>query len=275
MDITAAMVKALREKTELPMMECKNALQEAGGDEAKAIELLREKGKMKGRKMAHRAAGEGRIGIFVDPETQRAGIVELRCETAPVASTDDFIGLTEMIARHVALIEHPSVETLRSVSLLDDPSRSVGDQIDEVFNRLRENIQIGRVHQMQGEVGRYVHFDGQKGALARLSGACPEELSAGVCMHITAMKPPYLRRDEVDPAEVERQRQDFAAQAKGKPEQVVEKIVTGKLNRWFSQDVLLDQPYVKDDKKSVGQALKECAPGLTIEEFVRYEVGGV
>ncbi|RMF76094.1 MAG: translation elongation factor Ts [Planctomycetota bacterium] len=275
MEITAAMVKALRDKTGLSMMDCKKALVEAGGDEAKAIELLREKGLAKVAKMADREAGEGRIGCYVDADNQRAAIVELRCETAPVANTDDFKTLTDLIARHAAAHESPTPENIRDMKLLDDASRTVGDAINDVFNRLRENIQIARIAKVVGPTAHYVHFDGQKGALARFNAPCPDELGAGVCMHIVAMNPPCLRREDADPAEVEAERQRYAADAEGKPPEIAERIIEGKLGRWYSEFVLLEQPYVKDDKKSVGQALREANPDLTIEQFIRYQVGGV
>ena len=275
MAITAGMVKALRDKTGLSMMDCKNALVESGGDEAKAIEILRERGLAKVAKMAEREAGEGRIGSFVDAEDQRAAIVELRCETAPVANTDDFKMLTDLVARQAAAHEAPTPENIRDAKLLDDLSRTVGDVINDVFNRLRENIQIARVTKVVGPTAQYVHFDGQKGALARFNGDCPAELGAGVCMHIVAMSPPCLKRADADPAEVQTERARYADDAKGKPPEIAEKIIEGKLGRWYSEFVLLEQAYVKDDKKSVGQALKEVRPDLTIEQFIRYQVGGL
>jgi len=274
MAITAAMVKALRDKTGLPMMECKKALTEASGDEEKAIEVLRKLGAIKVRKFGSREVTEGRIACCVDPEAKRAGIVELRCETAPVANTDDFINLATTIAREAAVAEAPSPETIRQQPLIDDPSKTLGDHIDEVFNRVRENMRIARVAQVAGNVGQYVHHNGQVGVLVEMSGDCPEDLKADLCMHIAAMNPAYTRREDADPKEVERQKAVFAEEAKGKPEPIVEKIVTGKLNRWFSEFVLLEQPFVKDDKNSVARVLKAAAPDLTVRRFVRYEVGG-
>lgn len=275
MQVTATMVKDMREKTGLPMMDCKKALLASDGDMNKAIEYLREQGVIKGEKMKNRAAGEGRIAVHVDRDKQVAGIVELRCETAPVANTDDFINLADTIARHVALAEAPSVDNLRDMPLLDEPGRTLGEFITDVFNRLRENIQIARVEKISGPVGHYVHFDGQKGVLVEFNQECPEEIGADISMHITAMNPPVVSRDQADPDEVAKQRAAFEAEAAGKPPQVVEKIVEGKLGRWFSEFVLLDQPFVKDDKKSVGEVLREVNPELTVKRFIRFEVGGL
>ena len=273
MEITAAMVKALREKTGLPMMECKKALTEAGGEEEKAIEILRRMGAGRLQKMASREAAQGRIACFIDPQSQRAGIVELRCETAPVANTPDFAKLAHTIAHHVAIAEAPDAETIRAQVLLDDGSKTVGDYMDEIANRIRENMKIARVAQLRGNIGFYVHHNAQVGVLVELSGACSDELKADVCMHIAALAPACTRREDTDPKEVEQQRAVFVEEAKGKPEQIVQKIVSGKLDRWYSEFVLLEQPFVKDDKKSVGAVLKGAAPDLTVTRFVRYEVG--
>jgi len=274
MRITAAMVKALRDKTGLPMMECKKALEEAGGDEPQAIEILRKLSAGKLRKMASREVTQGRIACYVDPVSHRAGIVELRCETAPVANTADFINLAETLARQVAHAEAPTAESLRARPLVEDPARTVGDEMDAAFSRLRENIRIARVGQLSGHVGQYVHHNAQVGALVELSGDCPEELKTDLCMHIAAMNPACVRREEADPEEVAAQRAVYAEEARGKPEPIVEKIVGGKLNRWYSEFVLLEQPFVKDDKKSVGQVLKAISPELTVTRFLRFEVGG-
>lgn len=273
MAISAAQVKALREKTGLPMMDCKKALTEANGDEDQAIEILKKAGLGKVEKMASREAAEGRIACFVDAEKQRAGIVELRCETAPVANTDDFANLAKSVARHVTAMETPDAQKVRAMAHLDDSSKTVDDEINDVFNRIRENMQVHRVDIASGHVGYYVHHNAQIGVLIEMSGECPDELKADVCMHIAAMNPPCLKREDAPAAEVEEQKAAFLEEAKGKPPQIAEKIVDGKLNRWYSEFVLLEQPFAKDDKKSVTEVLKEVAPDLTVTRFIRYQVG--
>jgi elongation factor Ts len=273
MVITAGMVKALRDKTGLPMMECKQALQEAGGDQGKAIELLRKKGLGQVGKRAARQTSEGRVACYVDGETHRGGIVELQCETAPVANTDDFIKLAKTIARQAAQVDAPTPETIVEQPSLEDPARKLQDVITDVVNRLRENVQIARVGSLHGHIGSYEHHNGQVGVLVELSAECPETVNADVCMHIAAMRPMYTRREDVDEALVRQEREIAAEQAKGKPENIIEKIVTGKLNRWYSEIVLLEQPFVKEDKKSVGQMLMGVGPELTVSSFLRYEVG--
>lgn len=273
MEITAAMVMKLREMTGLPMMDCKKALTEAGGNVDQAIEILRKSIKGRVEKMADRVASEGRVAIYVDPAANRAGIVELRCETAPVASTQDFMDLANLLARLAAGITDPTPESLKAQPMPGDPSRTLGDHFLDVFNRIRENLQIARVASLGGHLGHYVHHDGRKGVLTEFSAPCPPELAADVCMHITAMRPSATRREDVDRAAVEKERQTAAAEAAGKPPAVVDKIVEGKLSRWFAEFVLLEQPFVKDDKKSVGQALQTVSPVLTVNRFLRYEVG--
>ena len=273
MAIPAGMVMELRKKTGLPMMECKQALEQAEGDEEKAIELLRTKGKGQLSKRAARQTSEGRVACFIDPQTQRAGIVELQCETAPVASTEDFITLANQLARQAAHMESPTPAALSEQPCLDDPSRTLSDLIHEVVNRLRENTRIARVGQLTGHVAQYMHHNSRIGVLVEMSADCPGEVCADVCMHIAAMRPACTRREEVDPALVEQERKIAAEQAKDKPENIIEKIVTGKLNRWYGETVLLEQPFVKDDKKSVGQMLMGALPDLTVERFLRYEIG--
>lgn len=273
MAISAAQVMAFREKTGLPMMDCKQALAECAGDEDKAVEWLRAKGKGRVEKAASREASEGRIGCYVDPATGTAGIVELRCETAPVSTTDDFIKLTGTIARHIAAHGDASADNLRSKPFLDDSKRTLGDHMDDVFNRLRENMVIKQVGRLTGQCGQYVHFNGRVGVIVEMNAACPDDIKSDVCMHIAAMKPLHARRDEVDPARVEKERATFAAEAAGKPAPVVEKMVTGKLSRWFSEFVLLEQPFVKDDKKSVSEVLKGVSANLSVNRFIRFEVG--
>ncbi len=275
MAISAAMVKALREKTDLPMMDCKKALEQAEGDEARAIELLREKAGDKLAKFMDREAGEGRIAVYVDAAAGKAAIVEVRCETAPVASTDDFMALANTIAKQAALLDDATPENIKDQALIDNPGQTLGQYMTDVFNKLRENMQIARIDRIEGHAGHYVHFDGQKGALLGFNAACPEEVGAGVCMHVTAMNPPAMDRSGADPAEVEKARAEYAEAAKGKPPEIAEKIIGGKMDRWYSEFVLLDQPFVKDDKIAVKDALKAVNPDLTVTKMIRYEVGGL
>ena len=273
MEISAATVMALRNKTGLPMMDCKKALMESGGDEEKAMEWLRKAGLGKIEKLADRAATQGRIACYVDSASGRGGIAELRCETAPVANTEDFTKLASLVARLAASAENPTPESVRAMRLPDDASRTLADYWTDAVNRLRENMQIAKVGALTGHVGSYVHHNAQVGVLVEVSAACPDSAKSDVCMHIAAMRPPFVNRDQVPAADVERERAAAREAARGKPDPVVEKIVSGKLDRWFSEFVLLEQPFVKDDKQSVSAFLNQVAKGLTVRRFLRYEVG--
>jgi elongation factor Ts len=273
MAITAKAVMDLREKTGLPMMECKKALEESGGDLGKAEELLRKKGLAQLSKRAGRETGEGRLTCFVAPDGSRATMVEFLCETAPVASTDDFLKLGQAAAQAAAKFDAPSGEQVLEAPDPTAPGRKVVDRLHDAVNRIRENIKIGRVGVVSGHVGHYLHHDSRTGVLVEFNAACPPALAADVCMHIAAMRPMCTRREEVDPQLVEAERKIAAEQVKGKPANMVDKIVEGKLGRWYGEIVLLEQPFVKEDKKSVGQVLKEASPNLTVNRYLRYHIG--
>ena len=273
MEISSGMVKALRDKTGLPMMECKKALAEAHGDEKQAVELLRKKGHAQLSKRAGRETAHGRLAYNLDPASGRAALVEVLCETEPVAGTEDFIKLSQVAALVAARLSAPSADAILAQPAPAAAARTVGDLLHEAVNRIRENIKIGRVGTAAGHVGHYLHHDGRKGVLVEFNGPCPAEAAMDVCMHVAAMRPAFTRREEVDPALVEQERRIAAEQVQGKPANIIDKIVTGKLNRWYSETVLLEQPFVKDDKQSVGQYLRGCGPDLTVKRFVRIEIG--
>jgi elongation factor Ts len=266
------MVKTLRDKTGLPMMECKKALEETHGNEQQAVELLRKKGHAQLSKRAGRETAHGRLTYHADPANGRAALVELLCETEPVAGTADFTKLSQAAAQVAARLDAPTAEAILAQTV-PGGSQTIGDLLHEVVNRIRENIKLGRVGTAAGHIGHYLHHDGRKGVLVEFSGAVPPEVAADICMHVVAMRPAYTRREEVDPALVEQERRIAGDQVQGKPANIVDKIVTGKLNRWFSEIVLLEQAFVKDDKKSVGQYLRECGPELTVKRFARLEIG--
>ncbi len=264
MEITAAQVKSFRDKTGLSMMDCKNALVEALGDEEKAIEILRKKGLAAAGKRAANVTAKGRIEVFVDPSGQKAGMVDFRCESEPVSNTEDFVNLTKSLAQQAAAQASPTVDAL---------SEANKGRIEEVFNRLRENMKLANVASVHGHVGFYVHFNHQSGVLIEFTGPVPEELRKGIGMHAVSMRPPYNSREEVDPALVAKERELAKDQIKDKPANMIDKIVDGKINRWYGEICLLEQPYVKDDKVTVQQAIDREAKGVTIKRFIRFEVG--
>jgi len=274
-EITAEMVRKLRERSGLPMMDCKKALTETGGDEQAAMELLRKRGAAAAEKKAGRATGEGRIGAFVDPAKGACALVEVLCETAPVANNPMFRELADKLARQAAATGTTDPAALLEEKFVDDPSVAVRDLLHDVLNRLRENIQVTRVfHRTGGGRATYVHHTGKIGVLVVTEQATDNaELLNDVCMHIAALQPDALTREQIPAAVVEKEKEIAREQilASGKPENMVEKILEGKINRWYGERVLLEQPFVKDDKQTVAKILE--AAKIKVNDFVRLQVG--
>lgn len=271
--ITAEMVRKLRERSGLPMMDCKKALDETGGDENAAMELLRKRGAAAAEKKAGRATSEGRIGTYADPATGTCAMVEVLCETAPVANNPMFKELADKIAQHAATAGNADGATIADEAYAS--GGTVRDLLHDVLNRLRENILIGRVYRRKGGgTAVYVHHTGKIGVcLITEQPTDNTDLLNDVCMHIAAMQPDALSREQVS-AELVAKEKEIATElvrAAGKPENMIEKIVTGKMGRWYSERVLLEQPFVKDDKQTVGKVLE--AAKIKATDFVRLQVG--
>lgn len=274
MDISANDVKKLRELTNAPFMDCKAALIEAKGDKEKAIEILRKKNASIQAKKGERETAEGRIGIFIDPAKKVGAILEMRCESAPVAKNDLFIKLADDLARQVALKEPASVEALLAQPFIDDPKKTVNDRVGDVIGLIRENMKPHRFVRLTGLLGSYTHHDGSVGVLLQVEGDKAEaQLLRDVCMHVTAKNPAAGRREEVDAAMLEKEKEIARAQAAatGKPANIIEKIVEGKMKTWYAENVLVEQPFVKDDTKTVGDLLKSA--NVKLIRFIRYKVG--
>ncbi len=284
--ISAADVKRLRDKTNLPMMECKAALEKAGGDMEKAIQIIRENFANIALKKGERETAEGRIAVYTDAARSVGAIIEVRCESAPVAKGEAFVQLANDLAKQVALspTAPANAEALLAQPLVDDPKRTVKQRIDDTVGLLRENMKPAKFTRLTGgQFGSYVHFDGSVGVLLQVEASgggnptvpADPQMLKDICMHITAKQPAAARREEVDPKVLENERQIARKQAldTGKPANIVDKIAEGKLKTWFAENVLVEQPFVKDDSKTVGQLLQSA--GLTVKKFVRYKVGEV
>jgi elongation factor Ts len=266
MSITAAAVQALRKATGMGMMEAKGALVETAGDIDKAIDLLREKGLIKMGSREDRESAEGRVAAATSDDRTKAAVVLLNTETDFTANNEAFVSMTQQIADQ-ALTQVPG-EAQKTADM-----QSV---IDEVRLTTKENVQFGGGRVLGGEgktVGTYVHFTGKKAAAVEVSGDAPEELLRDICMHITAIEPAPLGVDAGDiPDElVQKEREIAKAQAmeQGKPEQIAEKMVEGKIRKYLDTVALVRQPFIKDDKQSVGDLLPD---GVTITHFARYQV---
>ena len=274
-EITAAAVKALRDQTGLPMMDCKRALQEAGGDAEGAVELLRKAGKKVLEQGVGRETSEGRIAVHASLDPAQGSIVELQCESAPVASNKEFVQLARDLARQLAT--GPGAATPEE--LLEQPSPSKAPetlkaQLDELVNRIREVFRLKRIARIDGRCGGYVHHDGKTGVLLEVEGS-DAALAKDFSMHIAAMRPSVVSRQDLDPAAVAKEREILSAQARqeGKPEKIIEKMVEGRLREFYEQHCLWDQPYVKgeDKKQTVGKVAQ--AGGLKIVRFIHWELG--
>lgn len=275
-EITAQAVKELRDLTNLPMMEVKRALTEAGGDQQRAIEILKESNKKVTLKRAENATSEGLIRTGVSADGKFAAMVELQCESAPVAKADDFVFLADQCVKQ--LLTGPGATTpeqLLSQSVPDRPGLTLGGLLEEVVGKIREKMVLARVLRVDGPAGAYAHHDGKTGVLFRASG---ENKTAAVlrdvAMHIAALKPQVTLSDELPAADVaaERTRLTADAGASGKPANIVEKIVEGRMKTYYAeQGVLAFQLFAKDDSKTVSQALAES--GLKPVGFTRWVLG--
>ncbi len=274
-EITAAKVKSFRERTGLPLMECKSALAEAGGDEDKAVAILRERGEKLGGKRGSRETAYGRFGLYCGLDKSTGAIVELKCESAPVTQNEQFISLCNDLAEGLAK-SSGDIQTAEALLALPSPSKpgmTLGEQKAELFNRIRENFEVGRMSRIEGTCGGYSHNLGTvAGVLVQVEGGS-DEAAKDVSMHIAAMRPVALSKDDLDKALVDQEREYLrsAAIKEGKPANIVDKMVEGRLQQFIAEKALLAQPYVKDDKQSVGDFAK--SKGMTVKKFVLYILG--
>jgi len=218
-EITAAAVRTLRERTGLPMMDCKKALQDAGGDADKAVELLRKAGAKMMEKRAGRATSSGRIAVYVSPDANRGALIDLRCESAPVAANEQFVQLANDLAQQLA--EGPGAATADELLAQPSPSKTaptLKQQFDDLNNRIREVFKVERILRIDGHCGGYGHHNGATGVLLRFDGG-NAELARDICMHVAAMRPAVLHTSQLDPAVVAKEREIMAeaARKEGKP----------------------------------------------------------
>jgi elongation factor Ts len=276
--VTAAAVMALREKTGLPMMECKKALTECGGDTEQAVEWLRKQGVKTQAMRADRETSMGRLAVYTDLEKGVGALVELKCESAPVAGSPDFKDFVNDIAKTLALGSGASSpEELLSQKSQAHPDKTLGEIKDDLFNRMREVFELSRICRIDAPCGGYAHHDGSKAALIEVTGetAGPQaaEVAKDVAMHVVALAPKAIVKEDLDQSIVDKEREILteAAKQEGKPENIIQKMIEGRLRNFFSQCVLLEQPFVKDDKQSVGKLLKSV--GLSVKRMEHWKIG--
>ena len=268
-DITAAMVKELREKTDAPMMECKKALTEAAGDMARAEEILRVKLGSKASKAASRVTAEGLIGLFISQDSKQGAVVEVNCETDFVAKNGDFVAFVNALAQKVATSDLTDV-----AALLASPmgSGTVESTRAELVGKIGENISVRRFQRFvtSNKLSSYVH-GGKIGVLVEFAG--PDEVGKDLAMHIAASKPRAIDEKGVPDADKEAERSVARQKAaeSGKPPEIVEKMVEGTVQKFLKEVALLSQPFVKNDKQSVAQMLKEKS--ASVNAFALFVVG--
>ena len=267
MAITAAMVKELRERTGLGMMDCKKALQETDGDLEKAIEELRKSSALKAAKKAGRTTADGLLGVKVAADGSKGAIVEINIEADFAAKNEKFI---EFVAKATDLVFEAGDGNVQS--LLDG---GLDAEREALVQEIGENITVRRAQVLASDAGGiayYLHGDNRKGALVKLSGA-NDELARDVAMHVTAINPMVVTRDQVPADVLDKEREIFTTQANdsGKPAEIVAKMVEGRVNKFLAEVSLVDQPFVKDPNQKVGALAKSA--GVDVLEFARFEVG--
>jgi len=272
MAITAALVKDLRERTGAGMMDCKKALVACDGDMDAAIDFLREKGLAAAAKKAGRIAAEGAVLSYVSEDGKVGAIVEVNCETDFVAKTDDFKALVVSFAKQVCEVKPADVEALLASEM---DGMTVEAKVTAATAKIGEKISVRRFalyENAEGKVISYIHGGGKIGVLVNMNGGT-EELGKDVAMQIAAAFTKYLKRDEVPTAELEHEKAVLTEQARneGKPEKIIEKMVLGRINKYYKEVCLVDQEFVKDPDVTVGKLLQQN--GAEVLAFTRFQMG--
>ena len=279
------MVKELRERTSAGMMDCKKALVESDGDMEKAIEWLREKGLSQAAKKASRIAAEGVVAQYISEDGTVGVIVEVNCETDFVAKTDNFVNFCNNVAKHIAKANPADVDTLLTQAFVDDASKTVSDLVSEATVAIGEKISIRRFarYETTGVVSTYIHMGGKVGVLVEVSTDKQDDeikvFAHDLALQIAAAKPEAVRREEVDAAKLEKEKEILRAQAinEGKPEKIVDRMVEGRIEKYYKEVCLLEQPFVKDGDKSIKGLMAEVAKAtganLDVVRFARFERG--
>ncbi|WP_297518811.1 translation elongation factor Ts [uncultured Clostridium sp.] len=284
MNITAKMVKELREKTGAGMMDCKKALSEVAGDIEKAVEALRERGLAAAAKKSGRVAAEGIIKTYIAADKKSGVILELNCETDFVAINEDFIGFSDMLAKLIAGNNFANVEEVLAAEL--EAGKTVQAGLTELIAKIGENMSLRRFEKYSvtsGVVKDYIHGGGRIGALVELSSDKESEeldnLAKELCMQIAAANPACISEADVDQEELAKEKEVLKAQAlnEGKPEKIVDKMVEGRIKKYLKEICLLDQVWVKDGDLTIAKLLeaksKELGATITVNKFVRFERG--
>ena len=286
--ITSAMVKELRERTSAGMMDCKKALVESDGDMDKAIEWLREKGLSQAAKKASRIAAEGVVGQYTNEDGTIGAIAEVNCETDFVAKTDNFIAFANKVAKQVALANPADVDALMAQAFVDDSSKTISDLVSDATVAIGEKISVRRFsrYETTGVVSTYIHLGGKVGVMVEVAADAAgrgneavKTFAHDLALQIAAAKPEAVRREEVDASKLEKEKEILRAQAlnEGKPEKIVDRMVEGRIEKYYKEVCLLEQPFVKDPDKNIknlmGEIAKAAGAELDVVKFSRFERG--
>lgn len=274
MAFTAKDVMNLREMSGAGMMDCKKALLQCDGDMDKAMDYLREKSLAASAKKAARIAAEGIVDAYVCPTCGVGVLVEVNCETDFVAKTDDFKNLVQTIAKHIAKKNPANVEELLEQNFVDDESTTISGLINAAVAKIGEKISIRRFVRIEGAVDTYVHMGGKIGVIVEVEGNADKAVMHDVAMQIAAAKPTCISKEDVDQSEIEKEKEILKAQAlnepKPKPMNIIEKMVEGRIEKYYKEICLLEQPFVKEQDKTVAQMINGM---FVVKSFVRYEMG--
>ena len=271
--VTAALVKELREKTGAGMMDCKKVLTETDGDLEKAAELLREKGITKAAKKSGRVAAEGMVEAYISEDEKVGAIVEVNSETDFVAKNEEFRTFVMDVAKQIVKNNPESVEALLAEPAMFEEGKTVNEALIGKIATIGENISIRRFARFEttdGLIEKYIHGDGKIAVLVNMTSGT-KELAKDVCMQIAAARPEFIDRDQVPAERVEKEKEILKIQTmnEGKPEAIAEKIVLGRINKFYQEICLVDQEFVKDPSKKVSDILKDSK----VLEFARFETG--
>jgi elongation factor Ts len=262
MAITAALVKELRDKTGAGMMDCKKALAASNGDMEKAIEELRKSGIAKAEKKSGRATKEGKIITCI--EDGKGAMVEVLCET-------DFVATNEKFTDYIDGVVKRAVETEGNGDISEKFQADENDGLVAMIATIGENMQIRRTAkwETEGKIASYLHMGGRIGVMVDVEGEADDAFLSDLCMHIAAFKPDFICPDCIPAELVEKEKEIAKAQLAGKPENIIEKILAGKINKWYTEVCLVKQPWIKDDKS----CLDKVNPNVKVKRFIRWEIG--
>lgn len=274
------LVKKLRDMTGMGIVDCQKALKEADDDFDKAVELIRKRGQQIVNKTADRVANEGIIVFSTSDDKKIGAIMEIACETDFVARNEDFVNYANLAAKAIVDNNVSDVESLMNSAI---NGKTVKELQDEVISKIKEKIEIRRFKKMisnSGVVSAYIHFDGKSGSMMSISNVSDVEkaLSAvkDLGMHAVALRPQYLNVSDIPTEVVEKEKEILMAQPdmQSKPAEIAEKIVSGRVNKFYSENCFVEQLFVKDDSKTIKQVAASLGDGSEIKEFVLYELSG-